>query len=126
MTDGTTLPGAALTILRAYFVSGCPIPADSKIVVRKGKRLAQWTNRSGKVKTAELNEAGDRIRCETGTYIAKFRDGDGVVCEVSTGCRDKQAANEKCRQVFTTVSFKFGFLLVTGLPVNAFTASGPQ
>ncbi len=78
------------TIYRKQYTE--PIPADSKIVIRKGKRLAQWTNRSGKVKTAELNEAGDRIRCETGTYIAKFRDGDGVVCEVSTGCRDKQAA----------------------------------
>ncbi len=69
-----------------------PLPAGAKIITRQGKRLAQWTSRNGKTKTAELNESGDRIRCETGTYLAKYRDGDGVVCEVSTGCRDKQAA----------------------------------
>ena len=69
-----------------------PLPAGSTIITRKDVRLAQWTSRSGKTKTAELNEAGNRIRCETGTYLAKYRDGDGIVCEVSTGCRDKQAA----------------------------------
>jgi len=78
------------TIYRKQYT--LPIPADAKLITRKGKQVAQWTSRSGKVKTAELNEAGDRVRCETGTYIAKYRDGDGVVCEVSTGCCDKQAA----------------------------------
>jgi integrase len=78
------------TIYRKQYT--LPIPTDAKLITRKGKQLAQWTSRNGKLKTAELNEAGDRIRCETGTYIAKYRDGDGVVCEVSTGCRDKQAA----------------------------------
>ena len=78
------------TIYRKQYT--LPIPPDAKLITRKGKQLAQWTSRSGKVKTAGLNEAGDRLRCETGTYIAKYRDGDGVVREVSTGCRDKQAA----------------------------------
>ena len=78
------------TLFKKQFTK--PTPADAKIITRKGIRLAQWTNRSGKVKTAELNENGDRIRCETETYIAKYRDGDGVIREVPTGCRDKQAA----------------------------------
>ncbi len=69
-----------------------PLPPDCKIVTRKGKLVAEWINRKGKKVTAELNEAGDRIRTEAGTYLAKYRDGDGIVCEVSTGCRDKTAA----------------------------------
>jgi hypothetical protein len=34
----------------------------------------------------------DRIREESATYFARFRDGNGLVVEVSTGCRDKTAA----------------------------------
>lgn len=69
-----------------------PLPVGCEIITRKGKQLAQWTNRKGKTVTAELNEAGDRIRTEAGTYLAKYRDGSGIVCEVSTGCRDKASA----------------------------------
>ncbi|WP_145304505.1 tyrosine-type recombinase/integrase [Crateriforma conspicua] len=73
-----------------------PMPAGAKIVSRtvKGetKRFAQWTDRKGKRRTAELTEAGDRIKTEASTWTAKYRDGEGKVCEVATGCRDKQAA----------------------------------
>ena len=55
-----------------------PLPADAKIIVRKDKRLAQWTTRSGKAKTAELNEAGDRIRCETGTCSSHRSNDDAT------------------------------------------------
>lgn len=34
----------------------------------------------------------DRIVVTVGTYIAKYRDGDGLICEISTGCRDEDAA----------------------------------
>ena len=34
----------------------------------------------------------DRIRDESGTYVGRYRDGNGLVVEVSTGCRDKTAA----------------------------------
>jgi integrase len=37
-------------------------------------------------------DGAERIRDESGTYIARYRDGDGMVIEVSTGCRDKTAA----------------------------------
>ena len=33
-----------------------------------------------------------RILVESGTFIAKYRDGDNLVQEVSTGCRDENAA----------------------------------
>ena len=34
----------------------------------------------------------DLIRDESGTYVARYRDGNGFVVEISTGCRDKTAA----------------------------------
>ena len=69
-----------------------PIPSGAKIIVRKGKRLAEWKNAKGKMRTAPLTAAGDRITVEAGTYTAKYRDGSGIVRKVSTGCRDETAA----------------------------------
>ena len=70
-----------------------PIPTDAKVISRNGKRLAQWKSRSGKLVTAELTSNGDGIRLESKVWYAKYRDGDGIVQDVSTGCRDKQAAS---------------------------------
>jgi integrase len=69
-----------------------PIPAGAKLIVRKGKRLAEYKDAKGKTRTAPLTAAGDRIIVEAGTYTAKYRDGSGIVRKVSTGCRDESAA----------------------------------
>ncbi len=69
-----------------------PLPAGAKIIVRKGKHLAEWKDAKGKTRTAPLTAAGDRIAVEAGTYTAKYRDGSGIVRKVTTGCRDKTAA----------------------------------
>ncbi|QDT04210.1 site-specific tyrosine recombinase XerC [Rubripirellula lacrimiformis] len=72
-----------------------PMPANAKIVTRKGKQIAQWKTRSGKKRTAELTTGRDgstRIKTEAATWTAKYRDGVGVIREVATGCRDRQAA----------------------------------
>jgi integrase len=69
-----------------------PLPAGVRIIVRKGKQLAEWKDAKGKTRTAPLTAAGDRIAVEAGTYTAKYRDGSGIVRKVSTGCRDKTAA----------------------------------
>jgi hypothetical protein len=68
------------------------LPTGAKIIVRKGKRLAEWKDAKGKTRTAPLNAAGDRITVEAGTYTAKYRDGSGIVRKVATGCRDESAA----------------------------------
>ncbi|MCX7399709.1 MAG: hypothetical protein NT138_18730 [Planctomycetales bacterium] len=34
-----------------------------------------------------------RIVDEAGTSTVKHRDGEGIVCEVSTGCRDEDGIN---------------------------------
>ncbi len=82
------------TLFKKQFTK--PIPHDAIMVTRtvKGevKRFAQWTDRTGKRRTSELTADGDRIKEEATTYTAKYRDGEGVVREVATGCTDKSAA----------------------------------
>ncbi len=69
-----------------------PLPAGAKIIIRKGKRFAEWKDGKGKIQTAALTSAGDRIAIESNTYTAKYRDGSGIVRLVATGCTDKTAA----------------------------------
>jgi hypothetical protein len=50
-------------------------------------RLARWRDAKGKTRTAPVTTAKDgaeRIRDESGTYVARYRDGDGMVVEAST------------------------------------------
>jgi len=90
------------TLFKKQFTK--PFPPDAKVVARAikdkdgksiTKQFAQWTDRGGKKRQAEVTTGKDgtqRIKTEAATWTAKYRDGEGVVCEVATGCRDKQAA----------------------------------
>jgi len=84
------------TVYRKTFTK--PLPAGAEIIVRKGERLARWKDSKGKARTAPI--AGDqaaepgRISVTAGTYTAKYRDGNGLVVEISTGCRDQDAARK--------------------------------
>ena len=72
-----------------------PIPHGSELFTKNGKRFARWKPSKGKARTAPVttgHDGTDRIVVTVGTYLAKFRDGSGLVCEVSTGCRDEDAA----------------------------------
>lgn len=72
-----------------------PLPPDAEIVTRKGERLARWRDGKGKMRTAPVTtgqDGAERIRDTSGTYVARYRDGNGLVVEVSTGCRGKNAA----------------------------------
>ena len=72
-----------------------PLPPNAEIITRQGVRLARWRDGKGKTRTAPVTtgkDGADRIRDESGTYVARYRDGNGLVVEVSTGCRDKTAA----------------------------------
>jgi integrase len=72
-----------------------PLPADAEIVVRKGKRVARWRNSRGKPRTAPVTKGRDgseRIVTESPYYVAKYRDGAGIVRIVPTGCKDETAA----------------------------------
>ena len=72
-----------------------PLPGGAELFTKAGEQFARWKPTKGKTRTAKVTtgKAGSpRILDEAGTYIAKFRDGSGYVCEVSTGCRDLDAA----------------------------------
>jgi len=71
------------------------MPAGADITTRKGERFARWKDRKGRTRTAPLTtgrDGSDRIVVAARTYTAKYRDGQGVVREVPTGCRDETAA----------------------------------
>jgi integrase len=69
------------------------LPEGAQLVTRAGKRVAMWTDASGKKRQAPAT-AGEppRLRVRAGTYSAQYRDGDGIVRRVPTGCRELDAA----------------------------------
>jgi integrase len=72
-----------------------PLPPGAEIIVRKGEQVARWKDRRGKARTAPLTvgkDGSERIVTESPFYVAKYRDGAGVVREEATGCRDETAA----------------------------------
>ena len=80
-----------------------PLPSGAELFVRKvrgrDRQLARWTDGRGRVHTVPVrtpekgkNAGVPRLLIETSTYYAKYRDADGHVQYVSTGCRDEQAA----------------------------------
>jgi len=72
-----------------------PLPAGAEIITRKGQRFAKWRDAKGKLRTESVttgNDGQDRLLVTAGTFTAKYRDGQGIVREVSTGCRDETAA----------------------------------
>jgi integrase len=72
-----------------------PLPPGAEVVTSRGKRVARWRLRNGKLRTAEVFEGRDgslRIRGRTAAYVAKYRDRNGVWVEAATGCKDETAA----------------------------------
>ena len=72
-----------------------PVPGSAEIVTVKGKQFAKVKPPKGKAKLLPITTGRNgepRIVCESPTFVAKYRDGSGVVCKVSTGCRDEDAA----------------------------------
>jgi len=66
------------------------------------ERVATWRDRTGTKRTAVVITADDgslRIRVESDTYYAEYRNAENLVRVVSTGCRDKQAAQTKLAEL---------------------------
>ncbi len=114
------------TLFKKQFTK--PIPKDAEIITRtvKGKslRFARWKARpdrqgNRKTLTAELTAAGDRIRAEAKTWTVKYRDGEGLVREVATGCRDKQSAQKKLDDLISLADkVRVGSLTVADLKIG--------
>ena len=59
------------------------------------EQVATWRDRTGKKRSGVVvtrNDGTPWIRTESATFYASYRDGNGLMQEVATGCRDKQAA----------------------------------
>jgi len=72
-----------------------PLPIEAELFEKSGKPFARVKPAKGRAVTYAVTTGKDgsqRIVVEAGTYLAKFRDGSGIVREVSTGCRDEGAA----------------------------------
>jgi integrase len=75
------------------------VPASAVIATdRAGNATAKWTPRNAKraivAPVRTLADGRQVIEVATGCYYAKFRDADGEVRIVSTGCKDESAARQ--------------------------------
>jgi hypothetical protein len=81
-----------------------PLPPGAEIVDRKGVRLARWRDARGKAKTAPVatgKDGAERIRDESSTYFARYRDGNTVAqlaLEGRVAHIELDAADEKNRE----------------------------
>ncbi|MBX3416741.1 MAG: tyrosine-type recombinase/integrase [Pirellulaceae bacterium] len=96
-----------------------PLPPNAKLAERRNKAkavelVATWTDRTGKKQTGVVLTTPDgsqRVRMRAATWTIKYRDGAGIVREVATGCRDKQAALAKLSELESTADkIKIGAL----------------
>ena len=55
-----------------------PMPEGAEIIMRRGQRLARWTDGNGNVKTAPLSADGKKIMHEAGCWYARYTDADGA------------------------------------------------
>ena len=65
-----------------------PLPVGAEIVSKKGAEHAEWLNRNGKKQSAPVTAGRNgtpRVRVETRTYTAIYRDGRGITREHATG-----------------------------------------
>ncbi len=79
-----------------------PLPAGAELFTKGGEQFARWKPAKGRTKTATVvcTAGGEfRIRTQAGTFTASYRDGQGIVREVATGCRDEGAARSKLAEL---------------------------
>lgn len=72
-----------------------PAPKGAVVIEQSGVKIARWKLRNGQSRSAEVVATADgrlRVRGESRYYVARYRNGDGQVVEVATGCRDEGSA----------------------------------
>lgn len=81
------------TVFKKTFTK--PLPTGAELFTRKGGRFARFKDAAGKTRTERVTtgkDGSDRLLIEADTWTAKYRDGQRIVREVATGCRDETAA----------------------------------
>ena len=70
-----------------------PLPPEAQIIERQGVRLARWRDaRVDEDRPPDGQDGAERIRYESATDFARFRDGNGYIVEEPTGRREEAAA----------------------------------
>ena len=54
-----------------------PIPQGAKIVNGRGRRVAKWTTKRDKYKTASVHKSGTKVVVESEKYYISFTDHSG-------------------------------------------------
>ena len=80
-----------------------PIPEGAEIGMFRGKKVARWTDGGGQTMVGELENDGKRVVFQYENWFARFRDADGVMRRVTTGCRDQQAARQVLANIISEV-----------------------
>lgn len=81
------------TVFRPTYTK--PLPPTAELFTAKGEQLARVKPERGRTQTFPVKPGRDgqpKIVVTSSTYVAKYRDGGGVIRKVSTGCREEAAA----------------------------------
>lgn len=100
------------------------IPPGAEILEINGRRVARWRLRKGQYRSGEVVDCQDgkaRVRGRSRFYMARYRDGNGHIVEVATGCRDEVAA----RAVLTQLERRAELVRVGVRETTSSTASAP-
>ena len=73
-----------------------PLSPKMEIIGRGKKRKARWRGNGEWLESPVVVRADktEHVRVKTTTYYAKYRDGDGRVKVVATGCKDRRSAEQ--------------------------------
>jgi len=74
-----------------------PLPAHAEIMEHRGELVARWQTARGERRTAKViigRNSTKRISSQAKVYTARYRDAQGRMRDVPTGCRDKAAAKQ--------------------------------
>ncbi len=100
------------TIYRKTYTQ--PLPKRYEIVERNGRKMVKWSDRRGRTHYDEITigRLGQvKIVRESPTWIARYRDADGIERFESTNCTDEQAARHVLAEILRRVEhIKAGIL----------------
>ncbi len=72
-----------------------PLPKNAEIVEHRGRKVALWRDKRGRKHYEQITTGRQgqiKIIRKSPTWMAQYRDANGEIIVVSTGCRDEQAA----------------------------------
>lgn len=79
-----------------------PLPENAELFTAKGETLARVKPEKGRTQTFPVRTGRDglpKIVVTSTNYVAKYRDGVGIIRKVSTGCREEAAARSVLRDL---------------------------